>query len=48
MTIEEAVTLLRAMYDKSLTIPHIFNPVAWALYQTWREADARNGRRRDA
>ena len=28
MTIEEAVALLRAMYDKSLTIPHIFNPVA--------------------
>ena len=41
MTISEAINLLTALYNKALTLPHIKNPVAWALYHAWEEADAR-------
>lgn len=46
MTISEAINLVTALFHKATTMPNIKNPVAWALYHAWEEADAR-GKRRD-
>ena len=27
--------------DKAITNPTIYNPIAWALYKTWRAADSK-------
>lgn len=39
MTIEQAITLLWKQYEKSKKSPYIKNPLAWALYHTWKMAD---------
>ena len=44
MTFDEAVNLFRFFYDKALTNEWVWNKAAWALYQTWKEADIRNGK----
>ena len=44
MKIETAIRLLIKEYDKAKKQEHIRNPVAYALYQVWREADAREYR----
>jgi len=39
MTLEEAIEILKKNYDKAKQLKYINNPLAWALYQTWKEAD---------
>lgn len=39
MTIEKAIALLMEKYEADKRNEHIHNPVAHALYKTWREAD---------
>lgn len=46
MTLDEAIEVLKEMYETALKMPFVFNPIAWALYQTWKVADIK-GRRRD-
>jgi len=46
MTIEKAVKLLKAYYKRAEENNKIYpgfirNPVAWALYQVWKEAEKR-------
>ena len=38
-----ALDRIRAEYAKALQTPHIRNPLAYALYQVWREVDS-NGK----
>ena len=41
MTIERAAQILEVNYRKALEMPGVIrDPVAWALYRTWRAADA--------
>ncbi|MBQ1576480.1 MAG: hypothetical protein IIZ83_05920 [Oscillospiraceae bacterium] len=41
MSIEEALIAIRELYDKGATNHDVIrNPVAWALYHAWREADS--------
>ena len=47
MTISEAINLVTALFHKATTMPNIKNPVAWALYHAWEEADARGKKRPD-
>lgn len=39
MNIDEAIEMLKAEYEKAEKQKHIHKPVAYALYQTWKEAD---------
>lgn len=44
--IESAIEYLHEQYDKALKMDYIKNPLAWALYQTWRYVDKGNGARK--
>lgn len=39
MKIETALKRVREKYDKAKTLEFVKNPVAWALYQVWKETD---------
>lgn len=41
--IESAIKYLHEQYDKALKMDYIKNPLAWALYQTWRYVDKGKG-----
>ena len=41
MTIAKALKTVRAKYEWAKETPYINDPVAWALYQTWKEAEAK-------
>ena len=41
MTLDKAIELLRANYKTALNLKWVRKPLAWALYQTWHEADSR-------
>lgn len=41
MTLEKAIKLLEAEYERAKNIPYVQNPLAWALYQVWKKADER-------
>jgi len=36
---QKAITVLWKKYDMALDCDFIKNPLAWALYQTWKEVD---------
>lgn len=44
ITIEQALALLRKEYNLAKGQSFVNNPVAYALYQTWKEADQRRSR----
>lgn len=43
--LDNAIKYLQEQYDKALKIDYINNPLAWALYQTWKYVDKGNGER---
>lgn len=45
MTLEEAVEALKRNYTRGKGNPTIRDPVCWALYHTWRQADAEKDRK---
>lgn len=45
--IEKAINLLKRMYDVATTLPCIQNPVAYALYQTWKVYDQKSRRAKE-
>lgn len=40
MTLEKVVKLLEAKYEQAQKIEYVQNPLAWALYQVWKEVDS--------
>lgn len=36
-----AIDILKEEYEKTKSNPYIYNPIAWALYHTWRRIDSR-------
>lgn len=46
--LRKAVELLEKNYQRGLNSDFVHNPVAWALYQTWKQMDggADNGERK--
>lgn len=40
MRIETAEKMLREEYERAKKLEFVRNPVAWALYQVWKKADA--------
>ena len=45
MTLEKAKALLEKEYERALRLGWVRNPVAYALYQVWKEADMQKGYR---
>ena len=43
--LDNAIKYLHEQYDKALKIEYIKNPLAWALFQTWKYVDKGNGER---
>lgn len=39
MTIYKAINLLMKEHSSAKKLPYVKKPVAWALYQVWKEAD---------
>ena len=39
MTIEKAKKLLEEEYENAKHVPFVCDPVAFALYQVWKQAD---------
>lgn len=40
MTIEDAISLIRAKYEENVTKKWIRNPVAYTLYEVWKIVDS--------
>ena len=40
--LRKAVDLLHKNYEKALDSSYVRNPIAWALYHTWREVNENN------
>lgn len=43
--LRKAVDLLHKNYEKALNSSYVRNPIAWALYHTWKKMDENNRRR---
>lgn len=49
MTLEQAIELLRKEYERAENMEYVKKPLAWALHQVWKKADAmKGGKRYDA
>lgn len=44
LSLSKAISLLESEYRKAKKNEHIFNPIAYALYQVWKVADAKSGK----
>lgn len=40
MTLEQAIELLRKEYERAKNMEYVKKPLAWALFQVWKKADA--------
>lgn len=40
MTLEKAVKLLEEKYEQAQKVEYVQKPLAWALFQTWKEVDS--------
>jgi hypothetical protein len=40
MTLEQAIELLRKEYGRAKNMDYVKKPLAWALFQVWKKADA--------
>ena len=40
MKMQTAIILLEANYEKAQNLEYVQRPLAWALYQTWKEVDS--------
>ena len=41
MSLDNAIEMLKAEYEKAKTIDFVKNPLAYALYHVWKAADKR-------
>lgn len=37
--LNDVIETLKQMYETALKMPFVFNPIAWALHQTWKVYD---------
>ena len=45
MTLDEAIKLLEAEYERAKGLAYVRNPLAYALYQIWKIADKKAPKR---
>lgn len=48
MDLSGAIELLRKNYEKALKLHYVQNPLAWALYHTWKTVDTEKRGEREA
>ena len=41
LTVYDAMSLVKRLYDKAITLEYVQKPISWALYQAWKEFDKR-------
>lgn len=39
--LEKAIEMLKAEYERALNLEYVKMPLAWALYHTWKNVEAR-------
>lgn len=44
MTLEKAIERLKAEYERAKSLSYVVKPLAYALYQVWKEADKKKTR----
>lgn len=44
MTLNKAIKMLKEQYEKAKKLEWVHNPIAYALYHVWKEADRDGGR----
>ena len=44
MTLEKAIEKLKTEYERAKSLSYVVNPLAYALYQVWKEADKKKTR----
>lgn len=42
MTLEEALEKVKQEYERAKGLDFVYNPLAWALYRVWKQADREN------
>lgn len=47
MTLEKAIELLKAEYERAKKLEYVHKPLAWALFQVWKKVDAKEKEVRD-
>lgn len=47
MTIEKAIQLLEAEYERAKKMEFVQKPLAWALYQVWKKAGREKGEKNE-
>ena len=45
MKLQTAIKMLEKEYEKAKKLEWVHNPIAYALYQVWKEADRSGGRK---
>ena len=45
MRLETAIKMLTEEYEKAKKLEYVYNPIAYALYQVWKEADSRGDKK---
>ena len=43
MTLEKAIEMLKAEYERALKLEFVYDPLAWALYRVWRKVSGGGG-----
>ena len=43
ITIEKAIEILKAEYERAKNMKYVQKPLAWALYHTWKKVDEMTG-----
>ena len=41
LTVYDAMSLVKRLYEKAITLEYVQKPISWALYQAWKEFDKR-------
>lgn len=41
--IEKAIIIIKEEYERALKLKYVNDPIAWALYHTWRKFDVKKG-----
>ena len=43
ITLEKAIEILKAEYERAKNMKYVQKPLAWALYYTWKKVDEMKG-----
>ncbi len=47
MTLDDVIELLKEQYERAKKLSFVLNPLAYALYQTWKIYDEQRGRKHE-